>query len=434
MENGVHSANRQIGQDQTTLGKFLTEFVSSTWENFDRVGVVLRAMTDVVIVDGVRTPHGTLLGSLGEVEPTTLGRRILDGLLKRNEIDSSLIEWVAMGNAIQAGIGQVPTRQAIVESQLPTGTPGTTINEASGSGLRAITLAADRINSGRNDIAIAGGFESMSQAPWILPGYRQGKRHGHVTLQDSMILDSLWDVNLDIHMGEITERLVDRHDDIYDLSRERQDRYALESHRLADEAIRSGTFDPEIVPVETDDGLFERDEGPRPDSTLEDMGKLSSSFRSDGTITAANASKLADGSGGVLLSSETTAKDHGLEPMCRLVEYAVTYRKPDEFNEAVGDVIESLLQTCEVEVADIDAYWINEAFAAQSVYVMDRLGIDRERMNPRGGAIAFGHPIGASGGMLATSLAHQFDQEDIEYGLLGMSIGGGGAIMSLWSR
>ncbi|QFU84951.1 thiolase family protein [Natronorubrum aibiense] len=387
--------------------------------------------SDIVLVDGARTPHGTLLGSLADVEAVELGCTAIDGVLERVAIDGADVDWVSLGNAIQAGIGQVPGRQAVIESGLPNETQATTVNEASGSGLRAITLAADRIAAGRADFAIAGGFESMSNAPWILPDYRTGRRHGDVQLKDSMILDSLWDVNLDIHMGEITERLVDRED----VSREAQDEYAMKSHQLAADAIESGAFDDEIVPVETRSGSVERDEGPRPDSTLSDLADLPTSFREDGTITPGNASKLSDGAGGVLLADGETAADRGLEPMATLVDYDLVYRNPDEFNEAVGDVVAELLEQNDLTVDDIDAFWINEAFAAQSVYVMDRLEIPRETMNPCGGAIAFGHPIGASGGMLTASIGYQLrDDPDVSRGLVGMSVGGGGAIMALFEE
>ena len=385
---------------------------------------------DVVLVDGARTPHGTLLGGLADVEAVSLGQAALDGLLERVDLDGDEVDWVSLGNAIQAGIGQVPARQAVVESSLPNETQATTVNEASGSGLRAITLAADRIVADRASVAVAGGFESMTNAPWIVPGYRKGRRFGDVTLTDSLLYDSLWDVNLEVHMGEITEGLVDRER----LSREQQDRYALESHRLAAEAIDTGEYDAEIVPVETPDGTVERDEGPRPESTHADLAELPSAFRDDGTITAANASKLSDGAGVVLLADAEAAADYGLEPMATLADYDLVYRNPDEFNEAVGDVVEELLERNDLAVDDVDAFWLNEAFAAQSVYVIERLDVPREKMNPRGGAIAFGHPIGASGGMLATSLAYQLREEGLERGLVGMSVGGGGAIVALLER
>ncbi len=382
---------------------------------------------DVVVVDGARTPHGELLGSLADVPAIELASTAIDGLHERVGLGPAAFDWVSLGNAIQAGIGQVPARQAVVNSSLSNTTPVTTVNEASGSGLRAITLAADRIAAGRAELAMAGGFESMTNAPWILPEYRKGRRHGHVTIKDSMILDSLWDMNLDVHMGEITERLVDR----ADISRRAQDEYALESHRRASDAIDGGDFDDEIVPVETTDGVVDCDEGPRPDSTLEDLQTLPPAFREDGTITPGNASKLSDGAGAIVLASRRRAREQNLEPLARLVDYRLTYREPDEFNEAVGDVIEELLAANDLSAEDVGSYWVNEAFAAQSVYVMDRLDIPRDRMNPLGGAVAFGHPIGGSGGMITASLVHQLHADDLTYGVVGMSVGGGGAIMAL---
>jgi acetyl-CoA C-acetyltransferase len=391
-------------------------------------------MSDVVLVEGARTPHGTLLGDLAGVDAVELGRTAVDGLLDRVDLAGEDVDWVSLGNAIQAGIGQVPARQVVVESGLPNDTAVTTVNEASGSGVRAIALAADRIHTGRADFCVAGGFESMTNAPWVLPGMRGGRRHGDVTLKDSMILDSLWDVNLDVHMGEITERLVDRVGDTYDVGREAQDRYAIESHERAAAAIEAGSFDAETVLVETGDGPVERDGGPRPESTLDDLADLSPAFRADGTITPANASKLSDGAGAVLLADREAAADAGLEPMATLADYELVYREPDEFNEAVGDVVELLLERNDLDVADVDYFEINEAFAAQSVYVMERVGIPREKLNPHGGAVAFGHPIGGSGGMLATSLAYAMARDDLQYGLVGMSVGGGGAIMALLER
>ncbi len=382
----------------------------------------------IVLVDGARTPHGTLLGSFADIDAVELGRIAVDGLLDRSSIAGDEIDWVSLGNAIQAGIGQAPARQVVVESDLPAETPVTTINEASGSGLRAIALAADRIHAGRTDLAIAGGFESMTNAPWILPDYRTGKRHGDVELKDSMLLDSLWDCTLDLHMGEITERMVDRKG----ISREAQDEYALESHQRAAEAIDSGTFDDEIVPVEVHSETVTDDQGPRPESTLSDLAGLPTPFREDGTITPGNASKLSDGAGVVVLADAETAADRDLDAMATVVDYETVYRDPERFNEAVGDVVPKLLDRNDLAVEDVDSYWLNEAFAAQSVAVMDRLDIPREKMNPRGGAIAFGHPIGASGGMLAASLASQLNTDpDVSRGIVGMSIGGGGAIVAL---
>jgi acetyl-CoA C-acetyltransferase len=387
-------------------------------------------MADIVLVDGVRTPHGELLGSLSGLSAVELGTTAIDGLLDRTGIDRARVDWVGLGNAIQAGVGQVPARQAVVRSALPDGTAVTTINEASGSGVRAIALAADRIAAGEADFAIAGGMESMSNAPYLLPDYRQGRRHGDGEVVDSMVRDGLWDVNYGGHMGEITEDMVEREG----LDRADIDEYALRSHRRADEAIEAGLFDAETVAVETRNGLVERDEGPRPESTLESLAGLPTPFREDGVITPGNASKLADGAGAVLLADADAAHEHGFGAMAHLVDYETVYRAPDEFNEAVGDVIEALLARNDLTVEDVGHYEVNEAFAAQTVYVRDRLDIPPKSLNPNGGAVAFGHPIGASGGMLATSLAYGMEREDATYGLVGMSVGGGGAIMALFER
>ncbi len=387
-----------------------------------------------VLIDGARTPHGTLLGSLAEVDAPTLGQIAVDGLLDRVALPADRIDWAALGNAIQAGIGQVPGRQVVVESTLPNSTQATTINEASGSGVRAITLAADRIAADRAAFAVAGGFESMTNAPWILPDYRKGTRHGAVTAEDSMIQDALWDQNREQHMGELTEAFIDRHADEYDLSRTRQDEYALESHQRAATAIDTGQYDPEIVPVDTPTGTHKRDEGPRPESTMADLTALDPSFRADGRITAGNASGLADGAGAVLLGDAETAHEAGLEPMAELLDYALVYRGPAELNEAIGDAVARLIDRIDPNAAEIDTWWLNEAFAVQESYVCQRIGIPRENMNPRGGAIAFGHPIGATGGMLATSMAYQLQQEELTYGVVGMSIGGGGGIVTAWQR
>jgi acetyl-CoA C-acetyltransferase len=383
---------------------------------------------DIVLIDGARTPHGTLLGSLSDVSAIDLGATALEGLLDRIDIAPGQVEYVVLGNAIQAGLGQVPARQVTVRTALPDDTPTTTINEASGSGVRALALARDHLVAGRAEFAVGGGFESMTNAPWILPGYRKGKRYGDVLARDSMLLDALWDLSYDAHMGELTEDLVER----FDLAREDQDRYALESHTRAAAAINSGAFDPEIVPVKTPEGVVERDEGPRPESTLETLGSLATPFREEGTITAGNASKLADGAGVALLATAAAAEREGLDPMLEFVDYALAYRDPRWFNVAVGKAIDRVLAANELVVEDIDVFEVNEAFAAQMVYVMRHHDVPRERLNPRGGAIAFGHPIGASGGMLVTSLAYEMREEGAEYGLLGMSIGGGGGIMSLW--
>jgi acetyl-CoA C-acetyltransferase len=244
-----------------------------------------------------------------------------------------------------------------------------------------------------------------------------------------MVYDALWDVGYDAHMGELTERLVEEHG----ITREAQDEYALRSNRRAAESVEAGVFDEEIVPVEVGSHLVTEDEGPR-DTSLDRLGRLDPAFREDGTITPGNASKLADGAGAVMLADAEVAAERGLGAMVHVEDSAVVYRDPAEFSQAVADAIEELLDRNDLAVGDVDHYEINEAFAAQSVYVRDRLGVPEETLNPLGGAVALGHPIGASGGILVTTIAHEMVREDHDRGVVGMSVGGGGAIMVLLSR
>ena len=371
-----------------------------------------------------------MLGALSAVRAPALGGAAVGELVERSGAEPGTVDWVGLGNAVQAGVGQVPARQAVVEAGLPDDTPATTVNEASGSGLRAVALGVDRIAAGRADLVVAGGMESMSNAPYLVREHREGRPHGDSELTDAMVHDSLWDAGYDAHMGELTERLVDEHG----ISREAQDQYALRSNCRADESIEEDVFDEELVPVEVGDGLVTADEGPRPDTSLDRLGQLAPAFREDGTITPGNASKLADGAGAVMLADAEVAAERGLGPMVHVADYAVAYRDPAEFSEAVADAIATLLERNGLGVDDVDYYEINEAFAAQTVYVRDRLDIPDDRLNPLGGAVALGHPIGASGGILATTIAHAMVREDHDYGVVGVSVGGGGAIMLLLSR
>ncbi|RDI70053.1 thiolase family protein [Halopelagius longus] len=385
-------------------------------------------MTRVVVIDGCRTPHGALLGALSDTSAVELGARTLRGLLDRTDVDPAAVDWAGLGNAIQAGVGQAPARQAVTEAGLPNDVAATTINEASGSGLRALTLAFDRIQAGRASVAVAGGMESMSNAPYLSTETRKGRRYGDVRMRDAMIYDGLWDVGYAEHMGALTERLVEE----ADISREAQDEYALESHRRAVEAIEAGRFEDEIVPVETDSGTVEVDEGPREDTDMDRLGSLSPAFESDGTITAGNASDLSDGAGALLLASADAVDDS--EALATVADYAVSYRDPMWFGKSVSDAVTSLLDANDLTVEDIGFFELNEAFAAQMVYTMDRLDVPREKLNPLGGAIAYGHPIGGSGGLLATTLAHAMAEDGVEYGVVGMSVGGGGGIAVLLRR
>ncbi|MDS0258338.1 thiolase family protein [Haloarcula sp. S1CR25-12] len=385
-------------------------------------------MTDVVVVDGARTAHGELLGALADRSATDLGLAVTEGLLDRSGIGPELVDWVCLGNCVQAGVGQVPARQVVVDSPLPDSCPATTTNEASGSGLRAITNAVDRIEAGRASVVIAGGMESMSNAPYLVRELREGRRHGDTTLVDSMIHDALWDANLDAHMGTLTDRIAER----FEISRAAQDEYARRSNHRAGEAIAEGAFEQEVVPVDVGDHLVTEDEGPRPETTMEDLAALPPAFGEDGTITAGNASKLSDGAGGVLLADAETADAAGVGPMAHVEEYAVAYRDPAEFSLAVCDALEALFERADIGVGDVDHFELNEAFAAQMVYVADELDIPADKHNPLGGAVALGHPIGASGGILTTTLLYAMEHGDYDRGVVAMSVGGGGALaMSL---
>jgi acetyl-CoA C-acetyltransferase len=264
-----------------------------------------------------------------------------------------------------------------VESGLEADTEATTVNEASGSGLRAIALAVDRIESGRVEAAVGGGMESMSNAPYASRDHRRGKRLGDSELVDTLVYDSLWDVTYDAHMGELTEALAER----FDVGREAQDAYAAESNRRAAAAIAAGRFDEEVVPVETPDGELAEDEGPRPDSTVESLGELPPAFEEDGTITAGNASSLSDGAGCALLAGDDVAAS--FDPLAEVVDYAVSYRDPQWFGMFVDDVVEELLGRNDPSVDDVDTFELNEAFAAQMVYVAERLDVPRRSTTPR---------------------------------------------------
>jgi acetyl-CoA C-acetyltransferase len=387
-------------------------------------------MTDVAIVDGARTPHGALLGSLADVSAVDLGVTALEGLVDKTGVPADEVDWVGLGNAVQAGVGQVPARQVVVESSLSEETPATTINEASGSGLRSIALAVDRIDADRAAFAIGGGMESMSNAPYLVRDMRAGRRHGNAELVDAMLYDSLWDIGYDAHMGELTEEFADR----FDISREAQDEYAVRSNQLAAQAVADGVFEEEVVPVEVDTELVEEEEGPRPDTDLETLGQLPAAFEAGRTITAGNASKLSDGAGCVLVADAEAADEAGLGVMAHVEDYAVAYTDPKWFGMAPGEAVETLLERNDLGVDDVDVFELNEAFAAQMVYTQDRLAIPDAKLNPYGGAVALGHPIGASGGILTTTLLYAMEHEDATRGIVGMSIGGGGGIAMLLSR
>jgi acetyl-CoA C-acetyltransferase len=387
-------------------------------------------MTDIVITDAQRTPHGRLLGQFADLRGPELGATAVQGLLDSSGLSPDQVDHVIMGNSIAAGLGQVPARQAAYNGGVPEDVPATAVNEASGSGLRAICTGVDRIYAGKVDAVIAGGLESMSNAPFLLPEMRQGHRWGDTAVVDSMVRDALWDMFYDAHMGELTEEFVER----FDITREEQDRYALRSHERAVDSRENGFFDDEIVPVPLDDGAATADEGPRPDTGMEQLAALDPVFADDGTVTAGNASDLSDGAAATLVTTEEQAAEHGIDPLAHVVDYAVAYTDPKWFPIAIEDAVRQLLDQNNMAVDDIDLFEINEAFAAHMTHFQDEIGVPAERLNVRGGAIALGHPIGASGGILTTTLVHTMQAEKATYGIVGMCVGGGGGIAMLLRR
>lgn len=390
-------------------------------------------MGEVVIADAKRTPHGALLGQFEHVAAVDLGATAVHAVLEHTEVSPDAVDWVNMGHSIQAGTGQVPARQAALKAGVPEDVPATTVNEASGSGLRAITQAVDRIHAGRNSAVVAGGMESMSNAPYMLPDYRHGKKHGDSKVVDLMVRDALWDMLYDAHMGRLTEDLVSR----YDVSREAQDRYSLESHENAVTAIENKLFMEEIVPVPVNEETVGTDEGPRPDTSMDKLAELKPFFKDaedGGTVTAGNASDLSDGAAATLVTTREEAQSLDTNPLASVVDYTVSYTDAKWFPLAVEDAVKNLLQRNEVTVADVDVFEINEAFAAHMVHFMDELGVPRDKLNVRGGAVALGHPIGASGGILTTTVTHTMKDEGYQYGVVGMCVGGGGGIAMLLRR
>ncbi|HLG22365.1 MAG TPA: acetyl-CoA C-acetyltransferase [Candidatus Manganitrophaceae bacterium] len=398
-------------------------------------------MRKVVIISAVRTPIGSFQGRLSPLSATELGSRAIAEAVCRAGIEPGQVEEVLMGNVLSAGLGQAPARQAAIGAGLPVSVPCVTINKVCGSGLKSVMMGAQAIALGDAETAIAGGMESMSRAPYLLERARSGYRLGHGTLVDSLIKDGLWDVYNDFHMGSAAEACAER----YHLSRSEMDDFAIESYRRAQEAQRRGDFKREIVPVEIPErkgtALFSEDEEPKrvdfssaPDLWGEKLRKLKPAFAPEGKVTAGNASSLSDGAAAVVLMSEAQARKTGLTPRAEIIGYTTTATEPALFTTAPAAAIGSLLKKFRLSPPEIDLFEINEAFAASSIAVIRELGIDPKKVNPRGGAIALGHPIGASGTRILTTLIHLLEDNDFSRGVASLCIGGGEAVALLIQR
>ena len=381
---------------------------------------------ECVITAAARTPVGSFGGGLASLQATTLGTQLVRALLARAAIDPASIDETILGQVLAAGCGQNPARQTAIHSGIPQEVPAMTINKVCGSGLKAVALAAQSIRAGDAHTVLAGGQESMSNAPHVLDGSRDGKRLGHWNLRDSMIVDGLWDAFNDFHMGETAERLADK----YAISRAEQDAFAAESHAKAAAAWDSGAFDDEVVPVEVPQRkgppkMVERDEGIRADTTAEGLAKLRPAFRGEGSVTAGNASSLNDGAAALLVMSAERARSLGLEPLVFI--RAAGSAGVDPATMGIGPVpaTQHCLERAGWTIKDLDLIEANEAFAAQALSVGRELQWDPARVNVNGGAIAIGHPIGASGARVLVTLIHALRRRGGGRGLATLCIGGG---------
>ena len=386
-------------------------------------------MTDVFILSSARTPIGKFLGGLSTVPATTLGAIAIRAAVERAAVAPEKIDEVFMGQVIQAGAGQAPARQAALGAGLPNGVGATTINKVCGSGLKAVMLGAASVRAGDADVIVAGGMENMNLGPYLLPGARAGYRLGNAELVDATVHDGLWCAICDVHMGMHAERVAAKHD----VTRDAQDEFALRSHQRALAAIAEGRFAEEIAPVEVPGKkgptVVDTDENPRSDTSLEALARLKPAFQPDGgTVTAGNAPGITDGAAALVLASEEAVTRDGLTPIARVTGYAQADVAPEWLFEAPIDGVRRLLEKLDLKLDEFDLIEINEAFAAQVLADGNALGFDWDRVNVNGGAIALGHPIGASGARVLTTLLHELRRRGDRRGLATLCLGGGGAV------
>ena len=386
-------------------------------------------MTDAVILSGARTPVGRLLGQLKDFSAVDLGVVAARAAIERAGFDPGIVEEVIMGNVVQAGNGQNPARQVALRAGIPDSVSAFTVNKVCGSGLKAVMLAANGIRVGEIEIAVAGGMESMTNAPYLLRGAREGYRLGNQEVVDCMIGDGLWCAMDNWHMGCTGEVVAER----FSVSREEQDEYAFNSHRKAIAAMKAGSFDEEIVAIEVPQKkgaalVIRADEGPREDTSLEALGKLKPAFKPGGTVTAGNAPGVNDGAAALVVASSEAARRLGAKPMARIVAQATSGVEPKLVMMAPVTAIRKTLERAGWSLADVDLIELNEAFSVQAVAITRELGIDPARLNVNGGAVALGHPIGASGARILVTLLYEMRRRDARRGLAALCLGGGNAV------
>ena len=392
-------------------------------------------MDDVVIVAAVRTPVGKFQGALSSLTAPQLGAVVVREAVRRGGLEPIQIDECIMGNVLTAGLGQNPARQAAIFGGLPYEVGALTINKVCGSGLKAVALAAQAVQTGNAEIVVAGGMESMTNAPYLLPQARLGYRLGNGTLIDSVINDGLWDHYNDRHMGNSAEDVAEKHS----ITRERQDQFAMESHRRAAAAWKAGYFSSEVVPVEVPQRKgppvrLAEDESIRPDVSLEALAGLRPAFKKDGTVTAGNAPGLNDAAAAVVVMSASKARSLGLTPMATIRAQATSGVDPKWIMLAPVTGVTKLLVKAGWSIADVDLFELNEAFAVQALGVTHELEIDLNKVNVNGGAVAIGHPIGASGARVLVTLLHEMIRRDIHRGVAALCLGGGNSVAMALER
>jgi len=386
-------------------------------------------MKEPVIIAAARTAMGKFHGALSPFSAVQLGVVAVREAVRRAGIEPAEVDEIIMGNVISAGLGQNPARQAGLKGGLDNRVAAMTINKVCGSGLKAVALAAQGIQTDNAEIVVAGGMESMTNAPYLLPQLRGGMRLGHGKILDSMISDGLWDAHEDFHMGMTAELVAEK----YKISRPRQDAYAVESHRRAVNAIKSCHFKAQIVPVEIPQKkgapmVFAVDESPREDTSLESLARLKPAFKADGTVTAGNAPGTNDGAAALVVTSAEKAKQLGRKPLARIVGQAVSGVEPKWVMMAPVSAVQSLVEKVGWKLEDVDLFELNEAFAVQALAVIQELGLDPEKTNVNGGAVALGHPIGASGARILVTLLYEMERRDVRRGIAALCLGGGNAV------
>jgi acetyl-CoA C-acetyltransferase len=386
---------------------------------------------DVVIISGCRTPVGKFQGSLSDFSATQLGAIAVREAVKRASVDPAQVDECIMGNVVAAGLGQNPARQAAIYGGLSPTTGAMTINKVCGSGLKAVALAAQAVQTENASIVVAGGMESMTNAPYLLPQARKGYRLGNAQIVDSMVHDGLWDIYNNYHMGITGENVAEK----YSITREEQDEFALNSHRKALAAMKECRIKSQIVPVEIPSKkkgaaptIFDKDESPREDTTIEVLRSLKPAFKKDGTVTAGNAPGVNDGAAALVVTSAKRAKELGAQPMVRIVAQATSGIDPAWVMMAPVDAVRKIWEKTGWKNDDVDLYELNEAFSVQALGVMRELGLDPNKVNVNGGAVAIGHPIGASGARVLVTLIYEMIRRDVKRGIAALCLGGGNAV------